>query len=170
MTLRVVQLTNVAREEAHQGLNEIGIRDASGYTRHLKRNKIFKLLNLNHHTSSSGPFFAKRLFAQNVRNFVTSRIYYDNVDKKAVMVNCRQWRRTALGSRQQQLACMYIRDFGIAYITQCIAGIFNLDQKFHGLSCIWGLYIHETVQNQPRKTFVIRPPKFDIGNMTRKCH
>ena len=55
---------------------------------------------------------------------------------------------------------MYIRDFGIAYITQCTPGIFNLDQKFHGLSCIWRLNIHETVQNQPRKTSVIRLPKF----------
>ena len=65
---------------------------------------------------------------------------------------------------------MYIRDFGIAYITQCIAGIFNLDQKFHGLSCIWGLYIHETVQNQSRKTSVIRLPKFTTVNMARIWH
>ena len=64
-----------------------------------------------------GSFCAKRVFAQNVRNFVTSRIYYDNVDKKAVMVNCRQWRRrTALGSRQQQLPCYVCVPICIMYV------------------------------------------------------
>ena len=32
-----------------------------------------------------------------------------------------------------------------------------------------GLYINETVQNQSRKTFVIRLPKFTTVNMARKC-
>ena len=42
--------------------------------------------------------------------------------------------------------------------TVCAPGVFNLDQKFHGLSHFWGLYIHETVQNQPRKTSVMGFP------------
>ena len=33
-----------------------------------------------------------------------------------------------------------------------------------------GLYIHETVQNQSRKTSVIGLPKFTIVKMARKCH
>ena len=53
--------------------------------------------------------------------------------------------------------------------TQCTPCIFNLDQKFHGLSCFWGIDIHETVQNQSRKTSVIRLPKFTTVNMTRKA-
>ena len=48
-------------------------------------------------------------------------------------------------------------------------GIFNLDQKFHGLSCFWGLYIQETVQNQLKKTSVIGLQKFTTVNMARKC-
>ena len=44
------------------------------------------------------------------------------------------------------------------------SSIFNLDQKFHGLSCFWGIDIHETVQNQSRKTSVIRLPKFTTVN------
>ena len=51
---------------------------------------------------------------------------------------------------------------------QCAPSIFNLDQKFHGLSCFWGIDIHETVQNQSRKTSVIRLPKFTTVNMARK--
>ena len=47
---------------------------------------------------------------------------------------------------------------------------FNLDQKFHGLSCFWGIDIHKTVQNQSRKTSVIRLPKFTTVNMARKWH
>ena len=57
-----------------------------------------------------------------------------------------------------------------AHTTQCVPGIFNLDQKFHGLSCFWGIDIHETVQNQSRKTSVIRLPKFTTVNMAKKCH
>ena len=53
---------------------------------------------------------------------------------------------------------------------QCAPGIFNLNQKFHGVSCFWGLYIHEIVQNQSRKTSVIGLPKFTIVKMARKCH
>ena len=52
--------------------------------------------------------------------------------------------------------------------SQCAPSIFNLDQKFHGLSCFWGIDIHETVQNQSRKTSVIRLPKFTTVNMARK--
>ena len=52
---------------------------------------------------------------------------------------------------------------------QCAPGIFNLDQKFHGLSCLWGIDIHEIVQNQSRKTSVIGLPKFTIVKMARKC-
>ena len=48
--------------------------------------------------------------------------------------------------------------------------IFNLDQKFHGLSCLRGIDIHEIVQNQSSKTSVIRLPKFTNINMARKCH
>ena len=55
-------------------------------------------------------------------------------------------------------------------VTQCALGIFNLDQKFHGLSCSWGINIHETVQNQSRKTSDIRLPKFTTVNMARKWH
>ena len=54
--------------------------------------------------------------------------------------------------------------------TQCAPSISNLDQKFHGLSCFWGIDIHEIVQNQSRKTSVIRLPKFTTVNMARKCH
>ena len=49
-------------------------------------------------------------------------------------------------------------------------GIFNLNQKFHGLFCFWGLYIHETVWNLSRKISVISLPKFTTINMARKCH
>ena len=52
--------------------------------------------------------------------------------------------------------------------SQCAPGIFNLDQKFHGVSCFWGLYIHEIVQNQSRKTSVIGLPKFTIVKLARK--
>ena len=54
--------------------------------------------------------------------------------------------------------------------SQCTPDIFNLDQKFHGLSCFWGIDIQETVQNQSRKTPVIRFPKFTTVNMARKYH
>ena len=53
---------------------------------------------------------------------------------------------------------------------QCIPGIVNLDYKFHGLSCFWGFHMFKKVQNQSRKTFVIRLPKFHSVNMARKCH
>ena len=53
--------------------------------------------------------------------------------------------------------------------TQCVPGIFNLNQKFHGLSCFWGLYIHKTFQNQSLKTSVIRLPKHTTVNMAREC-
>ena len=32
--------------------------------------------------------------------------------------------------------------------SQCFASVFNLDKKFHGLSCFWGIDIHETVQKK----------------------
>ena len=54
--------------------------------------------------------------------------------------------------------------------SQCAPSIFNLDQKCHGLSCFWGIYIPKTVQNQSRNTSVIRLPKFTTVNMTRKWH
>ena len=54
--------------------------------------------------------------------------------------------------------------------SQCAPGVFNLDQKFHELSCFWGLYIHETVQNKFRKTSVIKLPKLITVNMARKGH
>ena len=57
-----------------------------------------------------------------------------------------------------------------AHKSQCAPSVFNLDQKFHGLSCFWGIDIHETGQNQSRKTSVIRLPKFISVNMVRKCH
>ena len=53
---------------------------------------------------------------------------------------------------------------------QCAPGIFNPDQKFHGLSCFWSIDIHEIVQNQSRKASVIRLPKSIIVNMVRKGH
>ena len=40
-----------------------------------------------------------------------------------------------------------------------VPDIFKLDQKLHGLSCFWGFHIHVRVQNQSRKTSVIRLPK-----------
>ena len=43
--------------------------------------------------------------------------------------------------------------------SQCAPSIFNLDQKFHGISCFWGIDTHEAVLNQSRKTSVIRLPK-----------
>ena len=55
-------------------------------------------------------------------------------------------------------------------ISQCTPGIFNLNQKFHGLSCLLGIDIHETNQNQSRETSVIRLQKFTTVNMVRKCH
>ena len=54
--------------------------------------------------------------------------------------------------------------------TQCAPCIFNLDQNFHGLFCFWGIYVHETAQNQSRKTSVIRLPKFTTVNMARIWH
>ena len=54
--------------------------------------------------------------------------------------------------------------------SQCAPSIFNLDQKFHGFSCFWGIDIHETVQNKSRKKYVIKLPKFTIINMTRKYY
>ena len=62
--------------------------------------------------------------------------------------------------------------FNIKYVkgAQCAPGIFNLNQKFHGVFCFQGFYIHEIVQNQSRKTSVIGLPKFTIVKMARKCH
>ena len=54
--------------------------------------------------------------------------------------------------------------------TQHAPGIFNLDQKIHGFSYFWGIYIYETVQNQSRKTSLIRLPKFTIVDIAGKCH
>ena len=56
------------------------------------------------------------------------------------------------------------------YKTQCPPGTFKLYQKFLGLFGFWSLYIYETVQNQSRKTSVIRLPKFTTVNMARKWH
>ena len=49
-------------------------------------------------------------------------------------------------------------DRALATAAQCAPSIFILDQKFHGLSYFWGIDIHEAVQNQSRKTSVIRLP------------
>ena len=43
--------------------------------------------------------------------------------------------------------------------SQCTPSIFNLDQKCHGLSCFWGFLMYKRVQNQSRKTSVIRLQK-----------
>ena len=61
------------------------------------------------------------------------------------------------------------KSFSLGQKSQCAHSIFNLDQKFHGLSCFWGIDIHETVQNQSRKTSVIRLSRFTTANMARKC-
>ena len=53
----------------------------------------------------------------------------------------------------------------LRYSPQCAPSIFNLDQKFHGLSCFWGIDIHET---QSRKPSVIRLPNFNTVNMARQ--
>ena len=45
------------------------------------------------------------------------------------------------------------------YNSQCAPGIFNLDQKFHRVSCFWGFQIYKRIQNQSRKTSVIGLPK-----------
>ena len=42
-------------------------------------------------------------------------------------------------------------EMGMFHSTQCAPFIFNLDQKFHGLSCFWGFHLYERVQNQLRK-------------------
>ena len=55
-------------------------------------------------------------------------------------------------------------------IAQCASSNFNLDQKFHRLSCFWDIDIDEAVQNQSRKTSVIRLQIFTTVNMARKCH
>ena len=52
---------------------------------------------------------------------------------------------------------------------QCAHGIFNLDQKFHGLSFSWGFHINVTAKKQSRKTSVIRLPKFTTVNMAKEC-
>ena len=51
---------------------------------------------------------------------------------------------------------------------KCTPSIFNIDQKFHGLSCFWGIDIHEAVLNQSRKRSVIRLPILTTVNMARK--
>ena len=56
------------------------------------------------------------------------------------------------------------------HCTQCAPGIFKLDQSSMSLFAIGlFLYIRETVQNQKRKTSVIRLPKFTTVNMAWKC-
>ena len=50
------------------------------------------------------------------------------------------------------------RGIDVVISTQCNSDIFTLDQNFHGLSYFWGLYTHVTVQNQSRKTSIIRLP------------
>ena len=37
---------------------------------------------------------------------------------------------------------------GFHYQAQCAPGIFNLDKKFHGLSCFWSFHRCKRVQNQ----------------------
>ena len=54
--------------------------------------------------------------------------------------------------------------------SQCTPGNFNLEQKFHGLSCFLSIGIHETVQNQSIKTSVIKLPQFTTVIMAKKCH
>ena len=43
--------------------------------------------------------------------------------------------------------------------SQCPPSIFNLDQKFHGLSYFWDFHVCKRVQNQSQKTSVIGLPK-----------
>ena len=54
--------------------------------------------------------------------------------------------------------------------SHCAPAVVNLDQKFHKPICFWDLYIHEKVQNQSRKTSVIRLPKFTTVDMAREWH
>ena len=70
--------------------------------------------------------------------------------------------------RKADITLVNLKEFDSSW-SQCTPGIFNLDQKFHGLSCFWGLYIHETVQNQSKKTSVIGLSKFATINIAREC-
>ena len=52
-------------------------------------------------------------------------------------------------------------------MSQCAPGIFNLDQKFHGIFCFRALiYMREFIISQKN---VIGLPKFAAVNMARKC-
>ena len=59
--------------------------------------------------------------------------------------------------------------FLVSNTLQCTPGVFNRDQKLHGLSCFWDLYIHETVQNHSRKISVIGLLNFNTVNISKKC-
>ena len=50
------------------------------------------------------------------------------------------------------------------YQTQCAPGIFNPNQKVHGLFHFYNADMHKTVQNQLKKPSVIGLPKFTIVN------
>ena len=60
-----------------------------------------------------------------------------------------------------------------AHGTQCAPGIFNLNQKFHGLFCFCDLDICKIDQNQLKKPSVDGVPTiftFSIVKMALKCH
>ena len=59
--------------------------------------------------------------------------------------------------------------FIVSNTWQCAPGVFNLDQKLHGLSWFWDLYIYETVQNRSRKISVIGLLNFNNVNIPKKC-
>ena len=48
--------------------------------------------------------------------------------------------------------------------TQCAPGVFNPNQKVHGLFHFYNAVMHKTVQNQLKKPSVIGLPKFTIVN------
>ena len=57
--------------------------------------------------------------------------------------------------------------------SQCAPGVFNLDQKFHGLFCFCDLDIYKIVQNHMKKPSVNGVPTiftFSIVKMALKCH
>ena len=57
-------------------------------------------------------------------------------------------------------------------VSQCAPSIFNLDQKFHGLPCFWSFHTYKRVQNQSRKTSVIRSKRVILKRQvfyTKSC-
>ena len=64
-------------------------------------------------------------------------------------------------------------DHRMASRSQCAPGVFNLDQKFHGLFCFCDLDICKIDQNQLKKPSVDGVPTiftFSIVKMALKCH